>query len=316
MSTCHDERFCRLERWEKQLDACIRCGYCYEHCPIYMSTGWESDTPRGKLVLAHAMLHGLVEPDEHLADKIFQCFHCRRCEKACSSGVKLLDILRDARADLLDAGFSPTGTVSQTDHERCVRCLNCARTCPHLARSFDGLHVVADPIGCVGCGGCLDACSAEAIRIEKDFGTAPDGIEARLARAFEEPSKPELVVFCCSYSNRPGLLHTVGQREAGRILYLTTACAGRLAAGTVLMAFELGAKGVMIATCAEGECDHAGSERAARRTEGLRAVLQKLGIAPGRLLLERVGFAGAAATERAARDMLDGLQASGSGMEG
>ena len=69
----------KLEKWKGALNKCIRCGYCYEHCPIYKSTRWEIDSPRGKLILLYGMLSGEVEPSDYIANKIFECFHCSRC---------------------------------------------------------------------------------------------------------------------------------------------------------------------------------------------------------------------------------------------
>ena len=81
-----------LEKWEKTLASCIRCGYCFEHCPISKYTKWESDTPRAKIVMAHGLLAGELEPSDYIAEKMFSCFFCKRCEAACSSGVSLIDI--------------------------------------------------------------------------------------------------------------------------------------------------------------------------------------------------------------------------------
>ena len=48
----------KLEKWRGALNQCIRCGYCYEHCPIYKNTRWEIDSPRGKLILMYGMISG------------------------------------------------------------------------------------------------------------------------------------------------------------------------------------------------------------------------------------------------------------------
>ena len=64
----------KLEKWKGALNKCIRCGYCYEHCPIYKSTRWEIDSPRGKLILLYGLLSGEIEPSDYIANKIFRVF--------------------------------------------------------------------------------------------------------------------------------------------------------------------------------------------------------------------------------------------------
>jgi len=70
----------RLKKWKDKLNVCIRCGYCYEHCPLYKHTRWETDAPRAKLALIYGMLNGEVKPSDYIAEKLFECFYCKRCE--------------------------------------------------------------------------------------------------------------------------------------------------------------------------------------------------------------------------------------------
>jgi len=97
-----------LKDWEKELNICIRCAYCFEGCPVFKDQGWEVDGARGKLVLAYGLLTGELEPSEYVALKIYQCTYCRDCVERCSANVSVPDILTAARADLKDAGFTYT----------------------------------------------------------------------------------------------------------------------------------------------------------------------------------------------------------------
>ena len=101
------KEFKNLEKWQGTLANCIRCGYCFEHCPMFKHTGWESDAPRAKIITAYGLLSGDVEPTEAAADKMFSCFYCKRCEAACSSGV-LVDaqFWRNMPDDLPDSAMS------------------------------------------------------------------------------------------------------------------------------------------------------------------------------------------------------------------
>jgi len=95
-----------LNVWKNELDICIRCGYCFEKCPVFGVLNWESDTPRGKAILAYGLLSGEIEPSQELADKFFQCTFCRECLGSCSADVKLIDLFSAARADMITAGFA------------------------------------------------------------------------------------------------------------------------------------------------------------------------------------------------------------------
>jgi Fe-S oxidoreductase len=94
-----------LNEWEEELNICIRCGYCFEGCPIFKDGGWELDGARGKVILAYGMLTGELEPSKYIADKLYQCTYCKDCLERCSANVSIPDILTAARADLKKAGF-------------------------------------------------------------------------------------------------------------------------------------------------------------------------------------------------------------------
>ena len=159
------KEFKHLEKWQGTLANCIRCGYCFEHCPMFKHTGWESDAPRAKIITAFGMLNGEIEPSQSAADKMFSCFYCKRCEAACSSGVPLTEIFTDVRKDLVDMGIEGPGTTSTTKLN-CAHCLICMGACPHEARSWDGKGIATDPVKCQACGICLEVCPAGAAKIE------------------------------------------------------------------------------------------------------------------------------------------------------
>ncbi|MFH1941809.1 MAG: 4Fe-4S dicluster domain-containing protein [bacterium] len=164
--------FKRSKKWQDKLHACIRCGYCFEHCHIFKITGWESDTPRGKLIMLHGMLQGDLEPSEEIAERMFECYMCKRCDASCSAKVEVTDIFVDAKADLMDAGFDVDGTTSKTNEDLCSRCRICVSTCKHEARSYDTENdrIVVDKIKCQSCGCCVAACPSGAAYSREGFG--------------------------------------------------------------------------------------------------------------------------------------------------
>lgn len=156
--------FKNSEKWRHKLNVCIRCGYCYEHCHLFKVSGWETDATRGKLMMIFGMLEGQIEPSEFIAEKMFECFMCKRCDATCSAKVEITDILRDARLDFIEAGYDCDGTTSKTNEDLCSRCGVCISVCKHEARSLDKENdkIVVDKAKCQSCGCCIAACPSGA----------------------------------------------------------------------------------------------------------------------------------------------------------
>ena len=309
------EKLEKLEKWKGALNKCIRCGYCYEHCPIYKSTGWEIDSPRGKLVLLYGLLSGEIEPSDYVANKLFECFHCNRCQKACSSGVPIQDVYTDARAFFLDAGFDVVGTTSVTDNDICARCLNCIRMCKHEARSFVDGKVVTDRLKCQSCGSCLDICPEKGVTIRRGYGTNPDELWKEVHSYFNNPDNPDAkaVVFTCGWSSYPGLQASrYDQFEISReYQILVMACSGRLKSNTVLETLEQGAWGVLICCCPEDECEHGGSARTKARMKSLMSSLERMDIDPKRIQVAEVPQGNPKKFTDTATGFIDGIRGLG-----
>jgi len=81
------------------IDACVHCGFCLQSCPTYLTLEDENDSPRGRIVLMHALVEGsLALDDRDVRTHIDRCLGCRACETACPSGVpygRLLEATRD-----------------------------------------------------------------------------------------------------------------------------------------------------------------------------------------------------------------------------
>jgi len=86
---------------------CSRCGKCTAVCPMFEKTrGWDIDVARGRLLLAWGLARGELEIDDKLVESLYQCPTCMLCEQECTAGVKVTEIIREARALIVEKGVS------------------------------------------------------------------------------------------------------------------------------------------------------------------------------------------------------------------
>ena len=76
---------------------CIRCGFCLESCPTFVSTGSELESPRGRIYLVRSALDGKIDWQADVRPHLDVCLGCRACETACPSAVEYGSILEMAR---------------------------------------------------------------------------------------------------------------------------------------------------------------------------------------------------------------------------
>ncbi len=92
---------------EADLSRCVHCGLCLQHCPTYVETGLETESPRGRLYLIRALAEGRAEATPNALGHLDQCLQCRNCEAVCPSGVAYGRIMEGARASVLSEGRAP-----------------------------------------------------------------------------------------------------------------------------------------------------------------------------------------------------------------
>ena len=78
--------------------ACVKCGTCNAVCPVYIATGNEIHTPRGK-----QHLKSRIEKEEassHYADIFSKCLLCGACLEVCPRGLDTPQLVIDVRSEL------------------------------------------------------------------------------------------------------------------------------------------------------------------------------------------------------------------------
>jgi glycolate oxidase iron-sulfur subunit len=97
-----------LQELDDQLTGCMRCGMCQAVCPLYATTGRETDVARGKIALLDGLARKMLEDPYGVQERLNSCLLCGSCAAACPSGVKALDIFLKARVILTEfLGLSP-----------------------------------------------------------------------------------------------------------------------------------------------------------------------------------------------------------------
>lgn len=92
---------------DADLSRCVRCGFCLQACPTYVTTGLETESPRGRLYLMRALAEGFAEPTANALGHLDQCLQCRNCEAVCPSGVPYGRVMEQARARVLESPRAP-----------------------------------------------------------------------------------------------------------------------------------------------------------------------------------------------------------------
>ncbi|PDM26479.1 hypothetical protein CP083_03585 [Candidatus Bathyarchaeota archaeon B24-2] len=96
-----------LESYSEDVQRCMRCGFCKSLCPTYEFVGWESGSPRGRMLLIKGLIDKELEVNEYVADKIYKCVLCGYCLWRCPPGVRTTDAIKACRKFLVDSGFYP-----------------------------------------------------------------------------------------------------------------------------------------------------------------------------------------------------------------
>ncbi len=86
---------------------CFKCGLCRTGCPVFEVQGSEDWNTRGRILLIRGLILGDLQASRQLADRIFSCTLCKKCEVLCPSKVNVTRLIQTARLRLVAAGLTP-----------------------------------------------------------------------------------------------------------------------------------------------------------------------------------------------------------------
>ena len=87
-------------------DKCVKCALCLPHCPTYLASRDEGESPRGRIALMQGLTTGALEDGSHLIAHLDHCLACRACEAVCPAEVPYGKLIDAARAELTRRGHS------------------------------------------------------------------------------------------------------------------------------------------------------------------------------------------------------------------
>ncbi|HID32247.1 MAG TPA: FAD-binding protein, partial [bacterium (Candidatus Stahlbacteria)] len=108
-STDGINRDLNLSSWEGDMNICTYCGYCKVVCPTFITENWDSTSARGRLQIAYGLLRSDLKFEDSIARSLFTCTMCKDCYRRCPSKVKVPDIVKFARADLVKNNLATEG---------------------------------------------------------------------------------------------------------------------------------------------------------------------------------------------------------------
>jgi formate dehydrogenase beta subunit len=173
-------------------------------------------------------------------------------------------------------------TGALADEEKCAACLTCVRICPFGVATVEKTAVMPEE-KCQACGMCAAECPAAAIALKR-FGTSRMEKELREIVGKQKANRknmPLIISFTCLFevTSRSFMQQGLKKYKRAGIHSIMLPCVARLSVHDILFPFELGADGVVIIACKDGECLYpTAEERLLNRIRSAKAILQEVGI--------------------------------------
>lgn len=103
----------------------------------------------------------------------------------------------------------------------------------------------------------------------------------------------QIHLFCCSSSLDTDELVRRCSGNGNGLKAIPLPCSGKVDILYLTKAFETGADGIAVVTCRQGECKYLeGNLRARKRVEAVDALMEEIGLGPGRIAVIQLGDGG------------------------
>ncbi|MDH5681145.1 MAG: cytochrome b N-terminal domain-containing protein, partial [Spirochaetota bacterium] len=158
----------------------------------------------------------------------------------------------------------PDIDVSEVDLDNCTGCGACALDCPYeairmVSRTDNSdkykSHALTDPKLCMGCSVCVGSCNFEAMHLTRlRLPVIQDEIENALPMG--KSGDKWVVIMCQRQSDSFDRSKMSLSEEIDSVVTLSYPCVGIVGPRLVEKVLDRGVRGVIIASCPEGDCDY------------------------------------------------------------
>ena len=139
----------KLKKGERRIDElkniiyqCNRCGQCLDFsmvgqaskCPAFEGGLFESYAARGKYNIARALVDGVIDYDEDLAERIYSCTECRACAENCFKYLDTTGMFTAMKEDLARLGLIPQNLKEGLEGEGGLDVVHNVYKAPHEER--------------------------------------------------------------------------------------------------------------------------------------------------------------------------------------
>jgi Fe-S oxidoreductase len=102
------------EMARKNSDACRFCWMCRHLCPLGLTVGKETNSPRAKGLMVSLVERGYAYTEEMAAD-MYECCLCEACTNDCATGFVPPSYIREARTRAVVEGIAPKAVIAAID---------------------------------------------------------------------------------------------------------------------------------------------------------------------------------------------------------
>jgi len=93
----------QMKNYEKELVICAKCGYCRDECSVWKINGFDTVSPRGKILLLKHFLEQKQEVPAELINNWYFCCTCGKCAEICPLEINFPELIRSFRIEFAKA---------------------------------------------------------------------------------------------------------------------------------------------------------------------------------------------------------------------